>query len=83
MMLTIGYFAGPSAPDVHPANLMITKGHFATRNEAMAHARSTADRLHAHSFIVNFPDGIAERQVRDGKAWKSEDVTLPPNFVRR
>ena len=74
MMLTIGYFAEPSAPDVDPANLMVAKGHFATRHEAMAHARSTADRLHAHSFIIDFPDGTAERQVRDGKAWKSEDA---------
>ena len=73
-MLTIGYFAKPSAPDVPPANLMVAKGHFATRNEAMAHARATADRLHAHSFIIDFPNGTAERQVRDGKAWKSADA---------
>jgi hypothetical protein len=77
MMLTIGYFAEPSAPDVGPANLMVAKGHFATHNDAIAHARSTADRLHAHSFVINFPDGTAERQVRDGKAWKSEDARGP------
>lgn len=73
-MLTIGYFAEPSAPDVHPAILMIAKGHFATRKEARAHASSTADRLQAHSFMIKFPDGNAERQVREGKAWKK---TMP------
>lgn len=72
MMLKIGYFAEPSAPDVHPARLMIASGNFTTANEAIKHGRSTADRLHAHSFIVNFPDGTAERQVRNGKSWRSE-----------
>lgn len=70
MMLVIGYFAEPPAPDVDPANLMVAKGHFATHNDAISHARSTAGRLHAHSFIINFPDGTAERQLWDGKAWK-------------
>lgn len=73
-MLTIGYFTAPSRPDVSPANLMVAKGHFATLHEALAHARSTADRLRAHSFIIGFPDGTANRQVRDGDAWKSEDA---------
>lgn len=69
-MLTIGYFTEPSRLDISPANIMVSKGHFASLHEALAHARSTADRLHAHSFIISFPDGTAERQVRDGKAWK-------------
>lgn len=72
MMLKIGYFAEPSARDVHPASLMTARGNFATSNEAIRHARSTADRLHADSFIVSFPDGTDERQVRNGKSWKSE-----------
>jgi hypothetical protein len=36
----------------------------------LAHACATADRLYAHSFIISFPDGTAERRVRNGKAWK-------------
>ncbi len=70
MMLMIGYFAEPSRRNVSPANLMVAKGRFATRHEALAHACATADRLHAHSFIISFPDGTAERRVRNGKAWK-------------
>jgi hypothetical protein len=77
MMLRIGYFAEPAAPDVHPAKLMVAKGHFATREEAVAHARANAERLHAHSFIIDFPDGKAERQLRQGKAWKIADFESP------
>lgn len=73
-MLTICYFTAPSRPDVSPVSLMVAKGHFATLHEALVHARSTADRIRAHSFIIDFPDGSANRQVRDGAAWKSEDA---------
>jgi hypothetical protein len=72
MMVTIGYFAESSGPDVQPQNLTIANGDFDTFDEAVAHARVTADHLQAHSFIIDMPDGTTEREVRDGKGWKRD-----------
>jgi hypothetical protein len=60
MILTIAYFAEPSTPDAQPAILTV--------------ARSTADQLQAHSFVIDFPDGTTERHVRDGERWREKDA---------
>jgi hypothetical protein len=73
MILTIGYFAEPSAPGAQPANLTVANSGFATHNEALMTARGTADLLQAHSFVIDFPDGTTERHVRDGEGWREKD----------
>jgi hypothetical protein len=74
MLVTIGYYAEPSAPGVQPANLLVANGNFATRDDALLTARTTAEQLQAHSFIIDFPDGTSERHVRDGEKWRCEDA---------
>jgi hypothetical protein len=73
MIVTFGYFAKPFASDVVPRNLSIVNGDFATRPQAVAHARATADQLGAHSLTIDFPDGTTEWQVRDGAGWKQRE----------
>jgi hypothetical protein len=73
-MLTIGYFAEPSAPGAQPANLTVANSGFATHAEALITAQGTADRLQAHSFVIDFPDGTTERYVRDGAEWRLDDA---------
>lgn len=70
MAVIIGYFAEASAPSVQPANLYIASGEFATCEEALITAHHTADRLLAHSFVIDFADGTSERHVRDGDGWR-------------
>jgi hypothetical protein len=72
MMVTIGYFAKPSAPDVQPQNLSVANGEFDTVDEAVTYARAAAGRLQAHSFTIDMPDGTTERQVWDGEGWKRD-----------
>jgi hypothetical protein len=74
MILTIGYFAEPSTPGAQPAILTVANGGFATHSEALITARNTADRLHAHSFVIDFPDGTTERHVWDGDGWREKDA---------
>ena len=74
MTVTIAYFAEPSAPGVQPANLSIAESDFATHEEALKKARHTADRLQAHSFVIDFQDGTSERHVRDGDGWREDDA---------
>jgi hypothetical protein len=74
MILTIAYFAEPSTPDAQPAILTVANGGLATHSEALATARSTADQLQAHSFVVDFPDGTTERHIWDGERWQEKDA---------
>jgi hypothetical protein len=74
MTLTVGYFAKPSTPGAQPAILTVANGGFATHGEALITARSTADQLQAHSFVIDFPDGTTERHIRDGDGWRENDA---------
>lgn len=83
MILTIGYFTEPAGPDVRPANLMVAKRHFATLHAALAHRRSTANRLHAHSLIFPMESPSAKcgtaapGNVRIRMAPKAETLPAP------
>jgi hypothetical protein len=43
-------------------------------SEALITARNTADQLHAHSVVIDFPDGTTEWYVRDGDGWGEKDA---------
>jgi hypothetical protein len=74
MILTVGYFAEPSAPGAQPANLTVANSGFATHGEALTAARNTADQIQAHSFVIDFLDGTNERHVRDSDGWRRDDA---------
>jgi hypothetical protein len=74
MILTVGYFAEPSAPGAQPANLTVANSSLATYSEALTTARDTADQLQAHSFVIDFPDGTTERHVRGDDGWGRDDA---------
>jgi hypothetical protein len=74
MILTIGFFAEPSAPGAQPANLTVASGGLTTHTDALITARHTADQIQAHSFVIDFPDGTTERHIRDSDGWRRDDT---------
>jgi hypothetical protein len=74
MILTIGFFAEPSAPGAQPANLTVASGGLTTLSDALITARQTADQIQAHSFVIDFPDGTTERHIRDSEGWRRDDT---------
>ena len=70
MMLRIGYFAEPSAPDVRPTVLLAVSNQFGTYGDALVTAQQTARDLEAHSFSIDWPSGTSDRYFKDGDGWR-------------
>ena len=82
MNLWIKFFAKPSAPNVtrypipYPTGELGTLKYFATLEDARKTAFADADKIKAHSIIIESEDGIAvsERWAREGAGWKRENA---------
>lgn len=75
MRVYIDYFGKPPAPGgITPQILRAVTGKFATSEAALQHARRTANKLGARSFLIDFPDHTVERYVCENNKWTREDA---------